>query len=133
MKSDNVIVKNSSINGKGVFATKNFKKGEAVLHWDTSNLISKEDFEKKSEKEKTNIFFMNGKFGIMAKPEMYANHSCSANTTAKNFCDVAKKDINIGKEITVDYSEALPYGVILKCNCGSDNCKKIIKRQVSKI
>ena len=56
MKSDNVIVKSSLISGKGLFATRNFKKGEIVIHWDTSNLISKEDFDKKSDKEKL-IYF----------------------------------------------------------------------------
>lgn len=129
MKTDCVILKNSSISGKGVYATRNFKKGEVVLHWDTSNLISKEEFEKKSDKEKTNIFFVNGKFGIMAEPEMYANHSCNANTTTKNFSDVAIRDISVGEEITTDYSKALPHGVVLKCDCGSDNCKKFIKRE----
>lgn len=131
MQSDIVIVKSSSINGKGVFAAKDFKKGEVVLHWDTSNLITKEEFEKKTDKEKTNIFLVNNKYGIMAEPEKYANHSCNANTTTKNFCDIAIRDISIGEEITVDYSEALPHGVILKCNCGSNNCKKIIERQAS--
>ncbi|HBI16859.1 MAG: hypothetical protein UR60_C0015G0018 [Candidatus Moranbacteria bacterium GW2011_GWF2_34_56] len=128
MKSDDVIVKDSLINGKGVFATKNFKEGEVVLHWDISHLITKEEFEKKTDQEKTNIFLMDDRYGIMAEPEKYANHSCNANTTAKNFYDIAKRDISIGEEITVDYSEALPPNVFLRCNCGSDNCKKIIKR-----
>lgn len=102
MHSDSVIVKNSIINGKGVFAAKNFKKGEVVLHWDTSNLITKEEFEKKTDEEKTNIFLVNNKYGIMAEPEKYANHSCSANTTTKKFCDIATRDILIGEEITVN-------------------------------
>ena len=38
-----VIVKQSKIHGKGVFATKNFKKGEIVLKWDISNTIKKQD------------------------------------------------------------------------------------------
>ena len=44
MKNDFVISKLSKIHGKGVFASKNFKKGEIVLHWDTSQIISKIEF-----------------------------------------------------------------------------------------
>ena len=74
---------------------------------------------------------MNGKFGIMAEPEMYANHSCNANTTTKGFSDVATRDILSGEEITVDYSISIPHGVTLECDCGSTNCKKKIIRQTS--
>jgi hypothetical protein len=47
-----VIIKKSKIHGKGVFANRDFKKGEAVMKWDISKTISKEQFEKLSEQEK---------------------------------------------------------------------------------
>lgn len=64
----------------------------------------------------------------MQEPEKYTNHSCDSNTKAKNFCDVAIKDIKKGEEITVDYTEALTPGTKMECNCKSKSCKKIIKR-----
>jgi len=59
---------------------------------------------------------------MMQSPAKYVNSSCEFNTTVKNFCDVAIKDIKKGDEITSDYfaSEYLKE----KCNCGSGKCKQ---------
>lgn len=127
MKSNNVIVKNSHIEGKGVFALRDFKEGEIVLNWDTSHNLPKEIVDKMSNEEKKYISFLNGKYVIMQEPEKYVNHSCEPNTTAKNFCDVVLRDIKKGEEITGDYTEELPPGTYMKCNCGSKKCKKIIR------
>ena len=65
-----------------------------------------------------------GRFFVFLR---FVNHSCDANTTAKNFSDVAKRDISKGEEITADYTEELPSNTYMECKCGSKNCKKIIK------
>ena len=127
MKSDKVIIKNSSVDGKGVFALRDFKKGEIVLHWDISHTLPKEKVENMTKEERKYISFLDGKYVIMQESEKYVNHSCEPNTTAKNFCDVAIKDIKAGEEITADYTEELPPNTSMKCNCGSENCKKIIR------
>ncbi len=127
MKSDNVIVKNSNIGGKGVFALRDFKKGEIILHWDISHILSKEKVDEMTNDEKKYISFLDNKYVIMQEPEKYVNHSCDPNTTAKNFCDVAIKNIKTGEEITADYTEELPPNTTMKCNCGSRNCKKVIR------
>lgn len=127
MQSDNVIVKKSYIEGKGVFASRDFKKGEIVLHWDISHTLSKEKVDKMSNKEKKYISLLDNKYVIMQEPERFVNHSCSANTTAKNFCDIAKRDISKGEEITANYTEELLPNTSMKCNCGSKNCIKTIK------
>jgi len=36
-----VIVKKSKIHGLGVFASRNFKKGEIIIKWDTSHKLTK--------------------------------------------------------------------------------------------
>jgi len=65
---------------------------------------------------------------MMQEPERFVNHSCVANITAKDFCDIAKQDISKGEEITADYSEELPKDAYLKCHCGNNNCSRIIRR-----
>lgn len=65
MKSDEVIVKNSKIHGKGVFAGRDFKKGEVILHWDLSHTISKEKADKLSDKEKEYLCFFENRYIIM--------------------------------------------------------------------
>jgi SET domain-containing protein len=122
-----VIVKDSKIHGKGVFAARNFKKGEIVLKWDISHELTKEQLDKMPENEKRYVTFFNGKFVLMQPPERYVNHSCVANTYANNFCDVAKRDIKKGEEITADYAEEGVPDLNMKCKCGSKNCRGVIK------
>jgi len=65
MKFNNVVVKESKIEGKGVFASHNFKKGEIVLQWDISHTLSKGEVDKISEEEKgKSIAFLNNKYII---------------------------------------------------------------------
>lgn len=122
-----IIVKNSKINGKGVFALCGFKNGDVVLHWDVSRVLSKGEIDKMSEEEKNYVSFLNGKYIQMQEPEKYVNHSCDPNTNVKDFCDVAVRDIKEGEEITSNYEDELPEGAYMECNCGSSGCRKIIK------
>jgi hypothetical protein len=46
-----------------------------------------------SEEQQKYISFLNQTYVIMQEPEKRVNHSCNANTTAKDFCDVAIRDI----------------------------------------
>jgi SET domain-containing protein len=71
---------------------------------------------------------LNGTYILMQEPERYINHSCEANTTAKDFCDVARRDIKKGEEITADYREDTQAKGEMKCRCGSPTCKKILRR-----
>jgi len=41
--SKDVLVKRSKIEGKGVFAKRNFKKGEVVIKWNTDTILTKEE------------------------------------------------------------------------------------------
>ena len=127
MKTNDVIVKKSGIHGSGVFAGRDFKTGEIVLRWDISNILPAKEVVKMTEEEKRYISYMDGKYIVMQDPEKYVNHSCDANTTAKQFCDIAKRDIIKGEEITGNYKEELPPNVHMKCNCGSKNCAGIIE------
>ncbi|MBN2095071.1 MAG: SET domain-containing protein [Candidatus Aenigmarchaeota archaeon] len=127
MKTDEVIVKKSFIQGKGIFALRDFKMGEIVTHWDTSKELSEEEFEKLSDEEREYVSFFQGKYVLMQEPERYQNHSCQANTTVKDFCDVAVRDIRKGEEITGNYEEVLPGGMEMECSCKSRDCRKIIR------
>jgi hypothetical protein len=99
-----------------------------ILRWDTSHTLTKAEAEKIPESEHNYISSLDGKrFIHMQVPERYVNHSCKANTTAKNHCDVAVCDIKKGEEITANYSEEMIPGIEMECCCGNKNCRKIIK------
>lgn len=122
MKSDNVIIKFSKIHGKGVFAARDFKKGEKVTCWDASKTLTKEEYNKLSPKEKDYIPIVKGRYIIAQSPEKYVNHSCNPNTKIIDFSEVATRGIKKGEEITTDYSSDPPETEMI-CNCGSENCK----------
>ncbi len=124
----NVVVKKSKIQGKGVFAARNFKKGEVVIRWSTcSKVLSKEQLAKLPlSKKKCTSYFKNGKYILFSSLGKYVNHSCNSNTKAKNGGDVAVRAIRKGEEITADYVLEKVSGS-MNCCCGSKNCKKRIK------
>lgn len=123
-----VIIKKSNINGNGVFANRNFKKGEVILKWKLDNIISEKEFEKLSDNEKVyiNKIYLD-KYIVMQSPEKFVNYSCNPNTYCENYCDIALRDIKNGEEITGSYASNNEIIVDFKCNCKEINCKRIIK------
>jgi SET domain-containing protein len=115
-----VFVGKSKINKKGVFAAKDFEKGEVVLKWNPKILNFFEVEKLKSLKRYVYKVGKN-KFFLMQAPERFVNHSCEANTEVKNSCDVAARKISKGEEITSDYVDDsfAPF----KCLCGSSRCR----------
>ncbi|MDD5341733.1 MAG: SET domain-containing protein [Patescibacteria group bacterium] len=124
--SKDIVVKKSKLNKKGVFAIRNFKRGEVVLKWKSKKVLTKEEVDRLPESERHHVsHYTPGEFLLQQKPERFVNHSCDPNTKVGNNCDVAIKDIKKGEEITSDYSVA-DIQLHFKCDCGSKNCRKYI-------
>ena len=122
----NIIVKKSKIHGKGVFANRDFKKGEIVIKYNLKKL-SKEEYNNLPESEKHFVSKENGDYLLFLSPERYVNHSCNPNTSPVNDCDVAIKEIKKGEEIAGDYSKENIPNLNMKCSCNHKNCKKLIQ------
>jgi SET domain-containing protein len=112
-----IVIKKSKISGKGVFAKRDFKKGEIVLKWNPKKL-TREKANKLTTKQKHYLYQEKDKYFLMQLPEKYVNHSCDANTMAKNESDIAVRNIKKGEEITSNYPK-----VNFKCNCGRKKCQ----------
>lgn len=120
-----LIIKKSKIDKKGVFAARNFKKGEVITKW-SQNTIKKSEIDKLAANDRHYIYKAGGyKYLLMQSPEKYVNHSCAANTRVKNNCDIAIRDIRKGEEITSDYEKGS--SVSFECKCDSKNCRGMIK------
>jgi SET domain-containing protein len=121
------LIKKSYINGRGLFANKDFKKGDLVIPWNKeSKYLSKDDAIKLAEDSKKYVAIYKGKYLLIASPERYLNHSCNPNVeTKEDGAEYAIKKINKGEELTGDYTKIRPL-VGFTCNCKSKNCKKII-------
>jgi SET domain-containing protein len=60
-------------------------------------------------------------------PENYCNHSCSPNLDKNH---TALRDINAGEELTVDYAQFSDKDWSMKCNCGAESCKGIVRGSI---
>jgi SET domain-containing protein len=120
-----IIVKTSKINKKGVFAARNFKKGETILSW-RPKTVTKTAADKLSTAQKKYIErSKNGKYLLMQAPERFVNHSCWPNTRTARNSDIAIRNIKKGEEITSRYSRSDL--AMFKCNCSDKNCRDLRK------
>jgi SET domain-containing protein len=121
-----IVIKRSAINKKGVFAARDFNKGEAVMKWSIVKTLARRELPGVTPADEKYISYLGkGMYVIMGAPSRFVNHSCDANTRAVNGVDVARREIKKGEEITADYiKEKAPYQFV--CNCGSAKCKRVI-------
>jgi len=132
-----LVVGNSKIDGKGVFATKDIKEGEVVTIWG-GIVVTIDEFKAGKGMPHTNVGIDEGIF--LAEPpdidpdnmgvDEYTNHSCDPNLWLQDEITlIAKRDIKAGEELTMDYAVELAdasYVMKKPCNCGAKNCRKTI-------
>lgn len=133
----NVIVKESKIHGKGVFAARDFKKSEPILDVDDSHIVTDTSKLTKENYDFDLDFLANGKIIWMQPPEKYINHSCEPKVYFKTIAGVRKvyamKDIPKSEELVCDYSINGWGDAAFKCNCESENCRKIWRADFFKL
>lgn len=115
--------------GLGLFATKDFKKGERIIEY-VGNKVPGGD----KGPHNLYIFTVTKKWDIDGSPRWntarYANHSCVPNAEAVNdnnriFIEAIKK-ITAGEEITYDYGEEYYKDILVK-EKGGCRCTKHLK------
>jgi len=140
-----IVVKSSSIHGKGVFVAKPIKKGDAIIEY-KGERISWRLAEKRhphDPKDPNHTFYfsledgrcIDAKYGGNAA--RWINHSCrpSCETREDSFNGsprvfvYAKRDLKVGEELFYDYSLGVD-GRITKqlkkdyeCRCGAEKCR----------
>lgn len=114
-------IRDSRINGKGIFAAAPIKKDEVVLSWNPK-VLTKEQAEELSEDERDHYTYPEGDYILlMQPPERFLNHSCEPSTYVVGRSDVALRDIQPGEEITSDYLDLDTED--FQCKCGSKKCR----------
>ncbi len=135
MKNSKLEVRGSNISGKGLFATQNIKKAEKIEKID-GKILSLDKFFKLSQKMKDNTIRFSPVEYLSPKNEKtdFLNHSCNPNVRIVKergkLWLYALRNIKTDEEITMDYSGILARDDywLMKCNCGSDKCRKSIER-----
>lgn len=115
-------VRLSRIEGKGVFALRDFEPGEVVFEWDTSEEVSDAAYGRLTDEQKRYVARHDGRWIFMQAPACYINHSCEANTNAIAGKDVVVRPIRAGEEITSDYSADMRSGDTMRCRCRAASC-----------
>jgi len=127
-------VRESGIEGKGLFARDKIKKGE-IIHVAEGKIFTREEFKRLSEAEQNLCYDIDDDYLLCPKDfnnltaDWYINHSCNPNcgSARDSFTMVAMRDIEPGEEITYDYAMTdLDPDWSMQCNCRAKNCRKII-------
>ncbi len=101
--NDGIEISSGNLDGKGVYAKKNFSKDEIVVTYSLIPL-SETEYNQLSETEKQFTHSRNGQIYLYSEPERYVNHSDNPNTY-QDFeigADRALENIKTGEMITTD-------------------------------
>ena len=125
MKIAEVTISKTSNKGNGVFANRNFRKGEIVVCGKRIKRVEKRTLHSFQVEENTHV-----QLDSIARS---INHSCEPNTGIQNnslggYSFIALKDIQNGEEITWDYETTEYISIsITQCFCGSKFCRKVLR------
>lgn len=126
MKS--VAVRESQVQGKGVYALRDFSPGTLVLTIDDSHIVTDET-QLTPEQHEFDLDYVAGKTILMQEPEKYINHSCDPNVYVRTRAGVrhvfALRKITRGDEITYDYAVNGDNDGTFLCHCGANICRGI--------
>ncbi len=128
-------LKQSELQGKGLFTKEHIKKGEVI----TDDSLCDMDYIDKAEADKLydqgyDMLWQvaKNKFYSAHKEKndydaMYMNHSCEPNAGFQGVLKmVAMCDIKAGEEITFDYAMSESTNFEMDCNCRQKMCRKTI-------
>jgi len=126
---ENIYIGDTESTGKGLFAGTSFSKNQTLFTLEGKIIVDSygPNFRIGARwiaiDDKTWLSPSKNNYGF------YINHSCKPNSVLKEkILVLALTNIEKGEEITIDYSitEVDPYWR-MKCKCGDQNCRKIIR------
>jgi uncharacterized protein len=132
-----IVVRRSSIHGKGVFATTHMPAGTRLIEYKGERISDEDSEHLYTETTHTFLFMLENNEVIDGSRNgnnaRWINHSCEPNCEASEedgrvFID-ALSNLEAGDEITIDYNLYLEarYTAALKrqyaCGCGTEQCR----------
>jgi SET domain-containing protein len=130
-RSPKTEVRESTIHGRGLFATAEIAKGEVVAV-KGGHIVSREQLREQvtprlgpAEIQIGDDLFIAPVTNEEREGSMiYSNHSCNANLGMRGeITFVAMRDIRAGEELTHDWATTDDDNYTVKCNCGAKNCR----------
>ena len=136
-----ILVRDSPVHGRGVFATRRIKKGERIIEY-LGERVSHEEADRRYESKEENdshtfLFIVDSKTvidaGVDGNDARFFNHSCNPNCESvvekRRVYIEAIRAIEPGEEMTYDYQiykeEGDPENIdeVFACRCGFTNCR----------
>jgi hypothetical protein len=121
-----VEVRESEGRGLGIFAMHPFAEGERIRVVSIEREVTEEQ-PLGPEENPDHAFLSDGKFLLVGEPDRYLNHSCDPNAYVRYHGTaidlVARRPIETGEEITVDYLINNAGGDAWECKCRSERCR----------
>ncbi|MES2224291.1 MAG: SET domain-containing protein-lysine N-methyltransferase [Patescibacteria group bacterium] len=113
--------------GKCLIASRDIKKDELIASFDGEIYEAESCNKLPKDIADHAIQFEEHKWRDSAGLARFINHSCLPNCGTRDFFDiVAMQDIQKGEELTWDYAMTEDSDWRMRCECGSQNCRKII-------
>ena len=96
--------------GKGLYASRDFKKGELVKKWNLKSL-TQEQFDALPKSEHMFVHSFGGRMFLFPEPSRYTNHSAmpTVRSDYKKQCDYATRDIHKDEPITINATDEIKY------------------------
>jgi hypothetical protein len=122
-------VRNSKIDGKGIFTTGAILKHSVILKVEFIREVTNDE---PLEPEKGELFehchwLPDGRQMLASEPECFTNNSCSPNaflySVDRQYFLLAMRDIQEDEEITLCYDMLVVDGDSWECKCGAPNCR----------
>src|SRR3989339_805029 len=124
-----VRISRSFIEGKGLFATRNIKKGESLFK--VEGPIIRYAFEPNYRAGANWLQIRQNVWKMPLRDNVwnFINHSCQPNAGLQHQCVVvAMCDIKLGEEVLIDYSTVEASRTWhMNCRCAQKNCRKVIR------
>jgi SET domain-containing protein len=124
-----LIVKNSTVDGVGLFANAKISSGEKILTINAPIVTKKIKTPEESAQIMNWIGVGKDRWIVTDKTLFrFINHSCNPNTALNGRTLMSLRDIDSQEEVTIDYSmtDADPYWE-MSCSCNDKNCRKKIR------
>lgn len=124
-----IYIRDSTIEGKGIIAAENIKKGEVIQYIKGKERVLQIKSKADSLSYPNWIGVGKNRWIEVEYPIQYLNHSCKPNAGIKGRVTiVALKNIRKDEEITIDYSTT-ECDVLweMACACGAGGCRRTIR------
>lgn len=127
-----IVLRESSIQGRGLFAAEFIPRGTVVWTLDEGERrLTLEELQALPEEEQIYAYQHEDTFIITSDNSKYWNHSCDPTTNGLgDTAMIAMRDIQPGEEITYDYATSEideRFRPTWECRCGALNCRKTIR------